>query len=104
MSSTLVLILVTFQKVGGMPPGSSRLAKKQLRQSDILVFEYIAEYVEANGHPPTYREILQGTGLSSTSVVGTRLKALALTGHIDWKPGAARTLRIIAWPEGASRA
>lgn len=86
-----------------MPP-RSKLAAKPLSRSEIAVFVFVAKYVEANGHPPTYREIVKGTGLSSTSVVGNRLKALALTGHIDWKPGAARTLRILAWPEGASRA
>lgn len=62
------------------------------RQHKIL--EFLNEYVEENGYPPSIREIGDAAGISSTSVVSYNLKRLEEKGYIDRDPAVSRGLKL----------
>lgn len=59
-----------------------------------MIRRYIADYTQANGVPPSIREIAQGVGLSSTSAVHHHLKALQSSGQIERRSMIARGARV----------
>ncbi|WAH35031.1 LexA family protein [Alicyclobacillus dauci] len=63
------------------------------RQLDVL--NCIKEHVQANGYPPTTREIGEILNMKSTSTVHQHLGRLRDKGYVDWIDGAPRTLRIV---------
>lgn len=58
------------------------------------IYEFIKEYYEANGIPPTVREIGAALGLKSTSTVHAHLRALADEGLINMKPTKQRSITV----------
>ena len=65
------------------------------RQADVL--EYIRRAVEERGFPPTYREIGDALGISSTNGVADHVKALVKKGYLRKADGgAARGLQLTA--------
>lgn len=54
----------------------------QLTQPTRDVYEYVLHYWRVHQHGPTIREILAGTGASSTSMVSYRLKVLEAEGYL----------------------
>jgi len=68
---------------------SERLSE---RQQGIL--EFLREYVEENGYPPSIREIGAAVGISSTSVVSYNLRRLEEKGYIDRDPDVSRGLKL----------
>ncbi len=64
------------------------------RQRQIL--QYIIQHSEANGYPPTVREIGQAVGLSSSSTVHAHLRALEQAGLIRRDAVLTRAIRIVA--------
>jgi len=62
------------------------------RQSKILNF--IQEYLQDYGYPPTIREIGKGTGISSTSVVKYNLEKLQSLGYLTRTKDISRGLRL----------
>jgi repressor LexA len=67
-------------------------SKKASRQRKI--YEFLQEYVEANGYPPTVREIGRAVGIKSTSLVSYYLKSLDKKGLIDREPSVSRGIRL----------
>ncbi len=67
-------------------------SKKANRQRKIYAF--LQEYMEANGYPPTVREIGQAVGIKSTSLVSYYLKSLDKKGLIDREPSVSRGIRL----------
>lgn len=69
--------------------------KEQLteRQQDIL--DFIQSYLEANGYPPTYREIGKHFNISSTFGVKRHVDALSKKGYLSNESKTSRTLSII---------
>ncbi len=67
-------------------------SKKANRQRKI--YEFLQEYVEANGYPPTVREIGKAVGIKSTSLVSYYLKSLDKKGLIDREPSVSRGIRL----------
>lgn len=63
------------------------------RQEDILNF--IQQYLEANGYPPTLREIGKKFGISSTFGVKRHLDALVKKGYLNIESHQSRALSII---------
>jgi repressor LexA len=63
------------------------------RQSRIV--EYLSEYVEENGYPPSIREIGAAAGISSTSVVSYNLKRLEEKGYISRDREVSRGLKLV---------
>jgi repressor LexA len=64
------------------------------RQSEIL--EFIQEYLDANGYPPTVRDIGGAVGLTSSSTVHAHLSNLEKAGAIRRDPTKPRALEILA--------
>lgn len=62
------------------------------RQQEVLDFIY--EFVEENGYPPTHEEIQSEVGLSSKSHVHFYLKALEREGYIERASNVPRGIRL----------
>lgn len=67
-----------------------KLTKKQL-----AVLEFIQDFTEENGHSPSYREIMEGLGLTSVSAVAEHIDNLVAKGALRKTPGEARSLEIL---------
>jgi len=65
----------------------------QERQEEILAF--ITQFQEQEKYPPSIRDIVEGTSISSTSIVSRYLDMLEENGKISRKAATARTLRIV---------
>ena len=68
--------------------------KKDLtpRQQEIL--EFISQFVEENGYPPTYREIGSKFEIASTFGVKRHLDALKKKGYLNTESSSSRTLSL----------
>ena len=62
------------------------------RQQEI--WEFLAEYVDAHGYPPTVREIGEKVGLASPSTVHAHLANLERAGLIKRDPTKPRALEL----------
>lgn len=60
------------------------------------ILEYIREYVQRHGYPPSYREIGDGVGLSSTGTVQSHINQMLEEGMLetDTIAGSPRALRV----------
>lgn len=58
------------------------------------IFEYIRNFWENHGYPPTVRDIAKGCGVSSTSVVDYNLKSLERQGCIRRHSGVSRGIEL----------
>ena len=68
---------------------SERLSERQQR-----ILEFLSDYVEENGYPPSIREIGVAAGISSTSVVSYNLKRLEERGYISRDREISRGLKL----------
>ncbi len=68
------------------------MTKLTARQQE--VFDFIKEYQDLNGMPPTRAEIANELGFRSPNAAEEHLKALARKGAIEMIPGASRGIRI----------
>lgn len=64
------------------------------RQLDVL--EYIADYTEVAGYPPTVAEMMDHFGIRSTNGMSDHVEALERKGQIRRTPYKARAIRITA--------
>lgn len=62
------------------------------RQKKTLAF--IQVYMQNNGYPPTVREIGEGIGVNSTSLVAYYLKGLEQLGYITRESSTSRAIRL----------
>lgn len=62
------------------------------RQAEIL--SYIRRYVEENGYAPSYREIGQHFGLSSTATIAGHIDSLKEKGYIFHEENLARSVQL----------
>lgn len=62
------------------------------RQEQIL--DYIKEYLQDTGFPPTRSEIAQEMGFKSPNAAEEHLRALARKGAIEMMPGTSRGIRL----------
>ncbi len=67
-----------------------KITKKQL-----AVLNFLEDFTEENGYSPSYREIMNGLGLSSVSAVAEHINNLISKGVLKKVPGAARSLEIL---------
>ena len=68
----------------------TKLTKKQL-----AVLDFIQDYTEENGSSPSYREIMEGLGLTSVSAVAEHIDNLVSKGALRKTPGEARSLEVL---------
>jgi len=66
-----------------------RLSERQQR-----ILEFLTEYVNENGYPPSIREIGGAAGISSTSVVSYNLERLEERGYISRDREVSRGLKL----------
>lgn len=57
------------------------------------------DYQRAHGYPPSIREVMGATGLTSVNAVAYQLGQLATKGYIQRTPDVPRGLRILHVPE-----
>lgn len=62
------------------------------RQKEI--FEFIKEFVQTNGFPPTYREIGKNFSISSTFGVKRHIDALVKKGYLNIESNSSRSISI----------
>ncbi len=70
---------------------AEHLSERQRR-----IVEFLNEYIEENGYPPSIREIGAAAGISSTSVVSYNLKRLEEKGYISRDREVSRGLKLVA--------
>ncbi len=58
------------------------------------IYNYIIEFIDKEGYPPSVRDICQGTGIRSTSTVHSHLKRLQDSGKLDYTAGRRRAISI----------
>ena len=66
---------------------------EQRKDYRALVLRFVEVYVELNGYPPTYQEIMESVGLGSKSHVDYYLDALEADKLIVRKPRSPRSVR-----------
>jgi repressor LexA len=69
---------------------------ESLSERQHKIIEFLHEYLDENGYPPSIREIGAAAGISSTSVVSYNLKRLEEKGYIGRDPDVSRGLKLIA--------
>ena len=69
--------------------------RKSLSARQQKMLEFIRDFYQENGFPPTVRDIQKGCGISSTSVVDYNLQILQRDGHIRRMPEVARGIEIL---------
>lgn len=62
------------------------------RQADIR--EFIGNFVETHGYSPSFREIMEACGFSSTSSVAHQLSKMRDMGIVEYKDNIARSVRL----------
>lgn len=63
------------------------------RQKQII--DFINDFTEENGYAPSYREIGQHFGLSSTATIAEHIQNLQQNGYLKTDPNEARSIEVI---------
>lgn len=71
----------------------------ELTKKQKMILDYINEFQEKNGFPPTVRDICIGVGLSSTATVFTHLKNLEEKGFLSKSSFKNRAISVVK-PKG----
>lgn len=69
--------------------------KLELNKREKAILRYVEKQINANGYPPSVREIGKAVGLSSTATVHGYLSRLEEKGYIKKETQKGRTLRLI---------
>ena len=72
-----------------MPP------KKNLRPRQQQILDYIGQFLDQNGIPPTVRDIQRGCSISSTSVVDYNLRLMERDGYLKRRSEVARGIELL---------
>jgi len=59
------------------------------------MLDFIHHFWEENGYSPSFRDIVAGCGISSTSVASYNLNALEAEGHLKRHPGLSRGIKLL---------
>lgn len=77
---------------------------KTLSSRQKQIIEFISGFWLKRSYPPTVRDIVNGCGISSTSVVDYNLDILEREGYIRRHPGVSRGIELISRAHGGSQA
>jgi len=69
--------------------------KNRLSVKRQQIVDFILQFMEERGYPPTVRDIQSGCGISSTSVVDYHLKVLEKEGHLRRDPEVSRGMELL---------
>ena len=67
----------------------------ELKDKQLLIYEFLKDFTSQKGYPPAVREICKAVGLKSTSSVHGHLKQLEKEGLIKRDPTKPRALEIV---------
>ena len=70
-----------------------------LTEKDYQVLDFIYKGIQANGYPPTIREICTAMNVNSTATVHARIAKLEAAGKIEKSSTKNRTMRVVDYPE-----
>lgn len=74
---------------------------KEIEQTQIttreMVYNFLVEFIKANGYSPSVREICAGTYLSSTTSVYNHLLTLEGEGRIKVKRNSPRAIKLVGY-------
>jgi len=76
------------------------VGEKKLSERQKNILDYIEDYVDERGYPPSIREIGDQVGISSTSVVDYNLKVLERVGRIRRDREVSRGLELVGGKRG----
>jgi repressor LexA len=71
------------------------MAVKSLSPKQEQIINFVTEFLDDKGYPPTIRDIAAGCGISSTSVVAYNLKKLEQAGHIRRHSDISRGIKFL---------
>ena len=71
------------------------MSRTKLTKKQLAVLDFIQDFMEENGHSPSYREIMTGLSLSSVSAVAEHVDNLVARGALRKVPGEARSLELL---------
>lgn len=66
-----------------------------LTEAQQELYDWLVEYIQANQHSPSIRQMMRAMGLKSPAPVQSRLEHLKAKGYISWNEGKARTIRLM---------
>ncbi len=72
------------------------MALKKLSQRQERILQFIGDFVDEHGFPPTVRDIQQACDISSTSVVDYNLNILQREGRIRRSPEISRGIEVLS--------
>ncbi len=72
-------------------PSAAAFTADGLTPVQARVRQFIGDFTERSGHPPSYREIAQAVGLASLSSVALHVRTLQKKGYLAHEPGRPRT-------------
>ncbi|MCY9097464.1 transcriptional regulator [Bacillus inaquosorum] len=68
---------------------------RKITERQFETLQVIENYIKEKGFAPTYRELMNLLGLTSTSSVKGLLDALRRKEYVTWEVGSPRTLKIV---------
>jgi len=71
------------------------MSEESLTPAQKELYEWLSEFISANHHSPSIRQMMQAMGLRSPAPIQSRLKHLQEKGWITWSEGQARTLQLL---------
>lgn len=63
------------------------------RQADLL--KIIRDYIDEHGYSPSYVELADAMQIKSLGNIHDKVRALQERGHLEYRPGAARSITLI---------
>ena len=81
----------------------ARTARKTLSDRQLSMLEFIRSYFKEYGFPPSIRDIVAGSKISSTSVADYNLKHLERAGYIRRHRDISRGIELLDDAEGRAR-
>ncbi len=70
------------------------MEKEKLTKRQAEILEYIVSYIRENGYPPSYREVGEHLGISSTATVHEHIKNLETKGFLNTDGTAGRAIEV----------
>jgi repressor LexA len=71
------------------------MKRKKLPERQKLTYDFVKHFIHKNGFPPTMREIGEGIGVKTTSLVSYYLTRLEELGYIAREPSVSRGIRLV---------
>ena len=61
---------------------------------ELELFDFIKDFIAANGYAPSYSEMMKGVGISTKGTIHNRVNRLVKDGKISQVPGISRSIRV----------